>query len=226
MCQITVRGTLEEDQQGKFMADCGCEFEATDDEQRRTLRIVLAINALMFVAEMTAGLLAESAGLIADSLDMLADASVYAISLFAVGRVAKIRRSAATASGVLQVLLGGGVLIEVVRRFTFGTEPIGWTMIGIAAIALVANAICLRLLWKHRGGDVNFRASFIFSANDVIANFGVIVSGALVLLTESAIPDLLIGIIIAAVVFRGGVKILREAKEDAKNEQADEQHNG
>ena len=54
--------------------------------------MVLAINAAMFIVEIIAGVLASSTGLIADSLDMLADASVYAISLYAVGRAANIRR--------------------------------------------------------------------------------------------------------------------------------------
>jgi Co/Zn/Cd efflux system component len=70
------------------------------------------------------------------------------------------------------------------------------------------------MISKHKGGDVNFRASYIFSANDVIANIGVIISGALVLWTGSQVPDLVIGIIIAAVVLRGGVKILGEAKNE------------
>ena len=48
----------------------------------------------MFVVEIIAGVLASSTGLIADSLDMLANASVYAISLYAVGRAASIRRNA------------------------------------------------------------------------------------------------------------------------------------
>ncbi|TWU39840.1 zinc transporter ZitB [Novipirellula aureliae] len=197
------------------MTDCGCEFEATDDDQRRTLRIVLAINALMFLAEFTAGVIARSTGLTADSLDMLADASVYAVSLYAVGRAANIRRRAATSSGVLQMVLGVGVLIEALRRFRSGSDPVGWAMIGTGVVALIANAYCLKLLWKHRGGDVNFRASFIFSANDVIANAGVIVSGLLVMLLSSQIPDLVIGMVIAIVVIRGGVKILREANCEA-----------
>ena len=158
------------------MGDCGGEFEASGDDQRRTLRIVLAINAMMFVAEIAAGLLADSTGLIADSLDMLADASVYAISLYVVGRASCVRRLAAKGSGLLQMALGTGVVIEATRRFYFGAEPIGWTMIATAAIALLANAICLRLLWKYRRSDVNFRASYIFSANDVIANAGVMIS--------------------------------------------------
>ena len=200
------------------MADCGCGLEAENDEQRSTLRVVLAINAAMFMAEMIAGLLASSTGLLADSLDMLADASVYAVSLYAVGRASSIRRRAATASGVLQVALGIGVLIEAGRRFFGEGEPIGVAMMSVGAVALVANTICLKMISKHKGGDVNFRASYIFSANDVIANTGVIVSGALVLWTGSQVPDLVIGILIAAVVFKGGMKILAEAKKESHDD--------
>lgn len=197
------------------MADCGCGFEATNDRQRRTLRLVLAINAIMFAIEITVGILAESTGLAADSLDMLADASVYAVSLYAVGRVARVKRAAATASGVLQITLGVGVLVEACRRFLFGGEPIGLAMIAMGCIAFAANALCLWLLARHRHGDVNFRASWIFTANDVIANAGVIISGVLVIALNSQVPDLTIGVVIAAVVIRGGVKILGEAKSDA-----------
>ena len=198
------------------MSDCGCELEAANDERRKTLRVVLAINATMFVVEIVAGLLAGSTGLIADSLDMLADASVYAISLYAVGRATKIRTRAATASGVLQIVLGIGVLVEAVRRFIGGGEPIGVAMMTMGVVALIANAICLRMIAKHKGGDVNFRASYIFSANDVIANIGVIVSGFLVLVLSSQFPDLIIGVIIAAVVVWGGFKILGEASSENK----------
>ena len=194
------------------MTDCGCELQADGDEQRRTLRVVLAINAAMFIVEIVAGLLASSTGLIADSLDMLADASVYAISLYAIGRASKIRSRAATASGVLQIVLGFGVLIEAIRRFIGGGEPIGVAMMAMGIVALIANAVCLRMIAKHKRGDVNFRASYIFSANDVIANIGVIVSGLLVFTLGSQLPDLIIGVVIAAVVVRGGFKILGETR--------------
>ncbi len=172
------------------MANCGCEFEATNDEQRKTLRLVLAVNAIMFMVEITIGILAESTGLAADSLDMLADASVYAVSLYAVGRAASVKRTAATASGLLQIILGVGILIEACRRCFFGGEPVGVAMIAMGCVAFAANALCLWLLAKHRHGDVNFRASWIFSANDVIANAGVIASGILVVALGSQVPDL------------------------------------
>lgn len=146
------------------MAYCGCELEGENEAQRKTLRIVLVINAVMFFVEITAGVLASSTGLIADSLDMLADASVYAISLYAVGRAAIIRIRAATASRVLQIILSVGVLFEAVRRFLGDTEPLGIAMMFMGLIAFIANSICLKLVSKHKAGDVNFRASYVFSA--------------------------------------------------------------
>ena len=113
---------------------------------------------------------------------------------------------------MLQLVLGLGVLIEAVRRFVGGGEPIGVAMMAMGVVALIANSICLKLIAKHKGGDVNFRASYIFSANDVNANIGVIVSGLLVLLFGSQIPDL----VIATIVARGGFQIIREAKRHAQ----------
>ena len=53
------------------------------------------------------------------------------------------------------------------------------------------------------------KASWIFSTNDVIVNAGVILAGVLVAVTASAWPDLIIGLIIAGIVFRGALQILR-----------------
>ena len=195
------------------MSDCGCELEEAAELERRTLWTLLPINGVMFIAELVAGWWGESTGLLADSLDMLADASVYGIALYAVGRSHRLQANAATASGALQIALGLGVLVEVVRRFLYGSDPVSMLMMAVGAIALVANVSCLILIAKHREGGVHMRASWIFSTNDVIANLGVIISGGLVLYLDSRLPDLIIGALISAVVLRGGVQILREAKE-------------
>lgn len=196
------------------MSDCGCEFEASNAAERRTLLAVLAINAFMFVAEFGLGLLADSTGLVADSLDMLADATVYAISFFAVGRSRVVRGRAALGSGVFQLLLAAGVVVGVLHRFFAGSDPVSGLMMGVGAAALVANTACLFLLAKHRDGDVNLRASWIFSTNDVIANVGVITSGLLVWLTASRFPDLAIGLVISLFVLSGGVRIIRDARRE------------
>ena len=194
------------------MSPCECESEA-EHLERATLRTLIAINAAMFVAEALAGWWAQSTGLLADSLDMLADASVYGIALYAVGRARALQANAATASGVLQILLGAGVLLDVVRRSLVGSEPVSLAMVLVGLVALAANVTCLRLIARHREGGVHMRASYIFSTNDVIANLGVILSGGLVRLTGSRLPDLVVGTAIAALVVRGGIRILREARE-------------
>lgn len=195
------------------MSGCGCEMEARNAQERKTLLIVLGINAFMFVFELVLGLLAESTGLIADSLDMLADAFVYSISLYAVGKSANLKTNAARVSGVAQIILALLVLADVLRRFIYGSEPVSTLMMGVGFTALIANSICLSLIAKHQNDGVHMRASLIFSKNDVIANIGVILSGALVWALGSRYPDLVIGLVIAAIVLRGGIHILKKSTE-------------
>ncbi len=187
-------------------------MEARNKQERKTLLTVFTINTLMFLIEFGFGFLAQSTGLIADSLDMFADASVYAISLYAIGRSVSLKTKAAFLSGITQIALALTALADVVRRFIWGSEPISGLIIGIGLLALIANVTCLLLISKHRQGDVNMRASWIFSKNDVIANLSVIVSGGIVALTGSRYPDLVIGFMIAVLVSRGGFQILREAQ--------------
>jgi Co/Zn/Cd efflux system component len=177
--------------------------------EARVLRLLLAINAVMFALELGVGWYAQSTGLIADSLDMFADAAVYGIALYAVGRAATIKLRAARLSGVLQVLLALGVLAEVVRRALYGSEPLSAVMMGMGVVALAANVTCLALLAKQRDGGAHMKASWIFSTNDVLANLGVIVAGLLVAATASPWPDLVIGTAIGSLVLSGGIRILR-----------------
>ncbi len=116
------------------------------------------------------------------------------------------------ANGGLQVLLAGSVSIDVIRRVLYGSEPVSTLMMGVGVVALIANCICLMLVYRRRGAGVHKRALVICSRNDVLANLGVILSGALVWATSSRYPDLAIGLIIAAVVLRGGGRIVAEAK--------------
>ena len=196
------------------MSDCDCHIEAKDKPQKQTLINLLLINAAMFVVELSLGWYAQSTGLIADSLDMLADATVYGIGLYAVGRSVTRKAQAALTSGWLQLALGLLIIIDAIRRTIVGSEPVSALMIGVGIAALIANIICLRLIEKHRQGEVHMRASWIFSRNDVIANAGVIFSGLLVWLLNARWPDLLIGTLIAAVILKGAQHIIRDARRE------------
>ena len=200
------------------MAGCGCsDIEIKDQSQRKVLYWLLGINLVMFVVEMGYGLLAQSTALIADSLDMLADATVYGIGIYVVGRAVRAKANAALVSGYCEIILGLLIFIDIVRRFFVGSEPTSMVIITVGSVALVANIICLKLIHSHKDGDVHMRASWIFSANDVIANAGVILSGVLVLWLDSRWPDLIVGIIIAVVILRGAKHIISDANNELRS---------
>lgn len=193
------------------MSDCDCH-QASEKLQRRTLAILVTVNAGMFAIESITGLLAQSTALLADSLDMFADATVYGLSLYAIGRGDGSKTRAALWSGVCQITLAGLILTDVIRRAWVGSEPVSALMVGIGLVALLANLYCLRAIAEHRQTEVHLRASWIFSRNDVIANLGTIASGFLVSLFDSPLPDLAIGLAIAALVLRGGIEIVQYAR--------------
>ena len=196
------------------MSNCDCDIKIKNKEQSHVLIVLLAINLMMFLIEITLGIISESTALIADSLDMLADASVYGIGLYAVGKSVFVKIKAAYISGVVQILLGTIVFFDIIRRTILGSEPESLLMIFVGIAALIANIICLQLISKHKDGEVHMRASWIFSKNDVVANLGIILGGGLVYLLDSRFPDLMIGLVISIIVIRGGIHIIKDAKNE------------
>jgi len=188
--------------------------------QRRTLLIVLVLNVLLFVMLGLGGLFAESSALLANAADNGSDAIVYLISFLAVGRAMAWKRGAARLSGIMLLVFAAGVLIDVGRRWIVGTEPVGWTMMGLAVIAAVVNLICLMLIRRQGGDDVNMRAAETFSFNDFASNGGILIAGGLVMALDQAWPDLVVGLIVAAIAVKGGVDILKDARGVANKGQA------
>lgn len=178
--------------------------------ERNALLLALIINAGFFVGELTVGVISRSMGLVADALDMGADASVYALSLAAVGTAAARKKQLARVSGYLQLGLATIGLIEVIRRLVVETElPDPTSMIVLSALALVGNTVTLVVLHRVRSGEAHLQASWIFTANDVKVNALVIAAALGVALTDSAVPDLLAGAVIFVVVANGARRILR-----------------
>ena len=163
------------------------------------------------VGLMSSGLYGDSSGLIANGLDNASDAAVYAISLFAVSRGMKWQIHAARLSGAMLLVLCAGIVVDVIRRFTFGAEPAGNVMIVMTLVAAAVNALSLHVLRNVRTHDVNLRAAWTFSINDFVSNLGVLVAGVLVLRLERPWPDLVVGFAIGLVAAKGGVDIVTDA---------------
>ena len=197
------------------MSNC-CAIEARNRRERLLLWTVLVLNAVMFIVEFIAGWLARSSGLMADSLDMLADVLVYSVSLYAVGRGLAQKAGAALLNGSLQLLLGISVFLHIGWRIWEGGSPQTDIMSWIATLALVVNSTCFALLYRFRSGDVNMRASWLCSRNDMLANVGVLLAAGLVQVWSSAWPDYVIAAFIAGVVVHSSYGVLVQAKKSLK----------
>src|SRR5215470_9009010 len=152
------------------MADCCCtppplklDPHRGNSSYRRVLWLVLAINALMFLVEISAGLAAGSASLQADALDFLGDTANYAISLLVVGMALRYRATAALVKGATMGAFGLWVIATVVWHAVHGTLPSAFTMGAVGFAALAANAASFGLLWAYREGDANLRQLVILA---------------------------------------------------------------
>jgi Co/Zn/Cd efflux system component len=170
---------------------------------------VLAINAVMFVVELTAGLLGNSISLVADSLDMLGDALVYGFSLYVVARGAAMKARAALFKGIIMAGFGFFVLGQAIYRIVIPQLPVFETIGAIGLLALAANGLCFYLLWRHRADDINMSSVWLCSRNDIIANISVLFAAAGVWLTHSGWPDILVGLALAALFLRSALHVLR-----------------
>jgi len=181
--------------------------------QRKLLWTVLIINFGFFVIEIVTGLISKSMGLVADSLDMLADSLVYGLSLYAVGGTIARKKTISRIAGYFQIILAIIGFSEVIRRFIGVADiPNHSTMISISFLALIANIICLYILFKSKSKEAHMQASMIFTSNDVIINLGVIVAGILVAILNSNKPDLIVGAIVFSLVIHGAIRILKLGK--------------
>lgn len=194
------------------MANCcidkECEIEALRNRQYSTLKIVLIINAVMFVVELTAGFISGSLSLLADSLDMLCDALVYGFSIYVVARGGRLKAIAALSKGGIMAVFGLFVLGQAIYKILFPHVPAFETIGAIGLLALAANSLCLAMLWRHRTDDINMSSVWLCSRNDIVANISVLFAAIGVWGTNSGWPDIMVGLALASLFLRSALFVL------------------
>ena len=196
--------------------DCCDHCHAPDPHRgnkayRRVLWLVLGINAVMFLIEIGAGVLAGSASLQADALDFFGDAANYGISLFVVGMALRYRAMAALAKGSSMGLFGLWIIGTVIWHTLNGTSPNAFAMSVVGVTALAANAASFGLLWAHREGDANMRSAWICTRNDVLGNLAVLFAAAGVFGTGTGWPDMIVATIMASLALQGASIVIRQS---------------
>lgn len=84
-------------------------------------------------------------------------------------------------------------------------------MLSFGVLALLANLICMQLLWRFRSLDVYMSSTFECSRNDVISKVGVLIAAVAVAWLASPWPDIIIGSAMAALFFRSSFRVITEA---------------
>jgi Co/Zn/Cd efflux system component len=191
--------------------DKGCALDALRERQGRILRIVLAINVMLFLVELTAGIAASSTSLMADSLDSLGDALVYAFSLYVLFRSERWRAGAALLKGLIMLGFGIAITVTLINRALVPVVPVAGMVSGFGLFALACNLTCLILLTRHRSDDINMESVWLCSRNDIIANGGVILAGIGVSATDSMWPDFAVGALIAVIFLRSAFYVVSQA---------------
>ena len=208
------------------MARCcgsGVKFDGVSGDYKRRLWVVIALNALMFIVEMSAGHLAKSQALQADALDFLGDALTYGISLAVIGASIRVRTNAALAKGVSLLIMGLWVFGSTMYRVLYVGVPEAQIMGVIGFLALLANLASVLLLVRYKDGDANVRSVWLCSRNDAIGNVAVMLAAVGVWGTASGWPDLIVAAIMAGLFLSSSFQIIKQALRE-KQEFTDHQH--
>lgn len=197
------------------MVGCGCDdnvkFDGMTAAYKRILWVVIAINGIMFLVEMTAGMIASSQALKADALDFLGDTATYTITLMVLGMPLVWRARAALVKGASLGLMGIWVLGSTIYYALVLDVPQAEVMGSIGLLALTANMVSVLLLLRHRNGDANVRSVWLCSRNDAIGNLAVIFAASGVWATNTAWPDLIVAAVMAGLFLWSSEQIVRQA---------------
>ena len=197
------------------MADCcedkSCEIDALREKHSRVLKLVLAINATMFLLEGITGWFANSTSLMADALDMLGDALVYGMSLYVLTKSQQQQAKVSLVKGGFMLFFGLFVLGDALYKLSYPAIPNAQTMGIIGTFALLANLVCFFLLYSHKEDNLNMSSTWLCSRNDLFANVGVLIAAGLSYVYFSKWPDIIIGGAIALLFLKSSWHVISEA---------------
>jgi Co/Zn/Cd efflux system component len=208
--RMSSRSTSSEPQ-AAATSGCGCghavAFDGASAGYKRALGGVIAINAVGFVVVAIGSLWAGSAALAANTLDFAADAATYALSLWAIGKSVQVRSGAAFIKSGSLAVMALGILGFAVWRAFIGAPPEGGAISGLGLFGAAANLLAALLL---------VRSVWLCTRNDLIQCLAVAATGVAVMVTGSRWPDLIVGVLLAAVFLRSAWQITVQARAELK----------
>jgi cobalt-zinc-cadmium efflux system protein len=188
---------------------------------RSALRQAFLLTVLILVVETGAGLLSHSLALLSDAGHILIDVVALGLAWFALvqaNRPADERRTYGYHRvEILAAVVNSGALVAIVAVIVYEAfrrlqhpEPVNAALVMVAAlVAIVVNAyIATRL--RADDGNLNVRAALLHVVGDLAASVGVLLAGAVILLTGWLYADPLVSIAITVLIAVGALRIIRD----------------
>jgi cobalt-zinc-cadmium efflux system protein len=197
---------------------------------QRNLLIALFVTGTIMVAEVIGGLLSNSLALLSDAGHMLMDILALLLSFFALRFATRPATERQTFGfyrlEILAALINGTVLLglslfifyEAYQRFIEPREIKGLLMLGVAAIGLGANMVSALVLRAGSHKSLNVKGAFLHVIGDLLSSVGVIIGGAIILLTGWERVDAIISFVIVHILLESTPKdvglheVIREVK--------------
>jgi Co/Zn/Cd efflux system component len=194
-----------------------------DNGLRRAVMLVAVLNLAYFGVEFSVALAIGSVSLFADSVDFLEDASINLLIALALGwTIANRARLGMVLAGILLVP-GIATLWTAYEKFLSLSPPAPLALSATGAGALAVNLTCAFVLARYRtqGGSLT-RAAFLSARNDAFANIAIVATGLITVATRSGLPDVVVGLAIAAMNADAAREVWTAARAERIAEQAEE----
>ncbi|WP_304546260.1 cation diffusion facilitator family transporter [Sulfurimonas microaerophilic] len=185
--------------------------------------IGVSLNIVFVVIEIVYGVAADSLALISDAGHNFSDvlslllawgASVLASKSATFKRTYGFRKVTIFASLISAVLLLfalGSIAIEALQRFQEPASVESLTVIVVALIGFVINAITALLFLKGQEDDLNIRGAFLHMTADAAVSLGVVFVGIVLMFTNWNWLDPLVSLLIVGVILIGTWGLLRDS---------------
>jgi cobalt-zinc-cadmium efflux system protein len=198
-------------------------YAVAPDADRRRLAIALALILAFMVAEVVAGLLADSLALLSDAAHMLTDAASLALALvaarlaarppsgrftFGLGRAEVL---SAQVNGAMLLVLAGVLAIEAVQRFSSPPDVDGAVVLVVGLLGAVVNVAAAWQLARAERRSLNVEGARAHVLTDLYASLGAALSGAIILLTGFTEADPIAALLVSALMLHSGWGLVRDS---------------
>jgi len=195
----------------------------TRHSETKRLKWALAISAVYFIAELTAGFLTNSLALISDAGHMLSDIGALALSLFAfrVARRPATHHStfgyhraeilAALFNGLTLWLIVGVIFAAAYNRLFHSPEVESFGMMVVAGLGLAVNVAAAAILHGGHSHNLNMRGAFMHVASDAVGSLGALAAGVVMLTTGWYLADPLISVFIGLLILFSSWSLVKDS---------------